>query len=176
MGGKMINKITNEYLQDVLIRLAYHSTGIDGNTITLSDTVSILIYQTISSNTSKSEFFEIDNHERAFSTIINYIKNNKQVSTCIVKEIHRELLNHLDHKKGNFKEDYNFILGASFDTATPEKTPSLMNQWCKSLNYQLEIAITEEEKIKVILQKHIEFERISPFNGGNGVTVIYLLL
>ncbi|MGK4198884.1 hypothetical protein AB0X42_05900 [Fusobacterium sp. HC1336] len=37
------DKITDEYIKDLLVRMAHHSTAIEGNTLTLAETVSILI-------------------------------------------------------------------------------------------------------------------------------------
>ena len=36
--SEFIKKLTPEYLDDVLIRLAHHSSAIEGNTITLPET------------------------------------------------------------------------------------------------------------------------------------------
>ena len=39
-----------------------------------------------------------------------------------------------------------------------------------NLEYRLENAATEEEKLESILDTHIQFERIHPFSEGNGRT------
>ena len=36
-----------DYLDDILIRMAYHSSGIEGNTISLPETVSIILESTL---------------------------------------------------------------------------------------------------------------------------------
>ncbi|MFT8709834.1 MAG: hypothetical protein ABF820_10440 [Sporolactobacillus sp.] len=36
-------KLSDEYLKDVLVRLAHHSTAIEGNTLSLPQTVSIIL-------------------------------------------------------------------------------------------------------------------------------------
>lgn len=172
----MIEKLTKEYLDDLLVRLAYHSSAIEGNTITLNQTVSIILNDTIPGSINKREFYEVENHKQAFEYIQHNLLNGEKLSLGVIKEIHKLLLDHLDFNRGNFKNISNAIVGAEFDTASPEKTPNLMYQWLNNYEYLIEYAKTEEEKIRIILEKHIEFERIHPFNDGNGRTGRMIML
>lgn len=172
----MIEKLTKEYLDDLLVRLAHHSSAIEGNTITLNQTVSIILNDTIPGSINKREFYEVENHKQAFEYIQHNLLNDEKLSLGVIKEIHRLLLDHLDFNRGNFKNISNAIVGAEFDTASPEQTPNLMYQWLNNYEYLIENAQTEEEKVRVILEKHIEFERIHPFNDGNGRTGRMIML
>ena len=62
------------------------------------------------------------------------------------------------------------IIGAEFQTASPSETPFLAQQLVDNLEYRMENATTEEEKLEGILDTHIQFERIHPFSDGNGRT------
>ncbi len=172
----MIEKLTKEYLDDLLVRLAHHSSAIEGNTITLNQTVSIILNDTIPGSINKREFYEVENHKQAFEYIQHNLLNGEKLSLGVIKEIHRLLLDHLDFNRGNFKNISNAIVGAEFDTASPEQTPNLMYQWLNNYEYLMGNAKTEEEKIRIILEKHIEFERIHPFNDGNGRTGRMIML
>lgn len=172
----MIEKLTKEYLDDLLVRLAHHSSAIEGNKLELSDAISILIYAYIPKAMLEKEYYEVRNHKQAFEYIQYNLLNNEKLSLGVIKEIHRLLLDHLDFNRGNFKNISNAIVGAEFDTASPEQTPNLMYQWLKNYEYLIENAQTEEEKVRVILEKHIEFERIHPFNDGNGRTGRMIML
>ena len=46
MSG-FLKKIPQDYLDDMLVRLAHHSAGIEGNTISLPATVSIILNCTL---------------------------------------------------------------------------------------------------------------------------------
>ncbi len=176
----MIEKLTKEYLDDLLVRLAHHSSAIEGNTITLNQTVSIILNDTIPGSINKREFYEVENHKQAFEYIQHNLLNSEKLSLGVIKEINKLLLDHLDFNRGNFKNISNAIVGVKFDTTGPEQTPNLMYQWLTNYKYLIENAQNKEEKIKVILEKHIEFERIHPFNDGNGRTgrmiILYSLL
>ena len=62
------------------------------------------------------------------------------------------------------------IIGAEFQTASPAETPALMIQLIDNLEYRLESAKLDEEKLLAILDTHIQFERIHPFSDENGRT------
>lgn len=173
---KIIDKMTTEYLNDMLVRLAHHSSAIEGNTLSLNDTISIILDSTVPGNTSVREFYEIENHKQTLDYIISCLYSFKELDLTIVKKINYLLLDHLNEDRGNFKSASNAIVGADFETAAPEQTSTLMYQWINNLKYRLENSDDEEEKIKVILESHIQFERIHPFSDGNGRTGRLLIL
>lgn len=159
---------TEEYLQDVLVRLAHHSSAIEGNTISLADTVSIILHNTVPGKTDLRELYEIANHKGAFEYVIQQVANNVPLTVGIIKDIHEQLMDRLLADRGQFKKNENAILGADFETASPYKTPLLMDQWVGNLNYQLSQSHSEEETLAVLGDFHIQFERIHPFSDGNG--------
>ena len=167
-----LKKIPQDYLDDMLVRLAHHSAGIEGNTISLPATVSIILNGTlpVSGGATVHEFYEIENHKIAFSNLMDHLENNDKLSVSIIKEIHADLTDRLQYDKGQFKKNDNLIIGAEFQTATPGETPFLIQQLVDNLEYRLENAATEEEKLESILDAHIQFERIHPFSDGNGRT------
>jgi Fic family protein len=171
MNG-FLNKMPQNYLDDMLVRLAHHSAGIEGNTISLPATVSIILNGTlpISSGATVREFYEIENHKQAFSNMLDHLESNDTLSVSIIKEVHADLTDRLQYDKGQFKKNENLIIGAEFQTASPSETPFLVQQLVDNLEYRLENAATDEEKLESILDAHIQFERIHPFSDGNGRT------
>ena len=171
MNG-FLNKMPQNYLDDMLVRLAHHSAGIEGNTISLPATVSIILNGTlpISSGATVREFYEIENHKQAFSNMLDHLESNDTLSVSIIKEVLADLTDRLQYDKGQFKKNENLIIGAEFQTASPSETPFLVQQLVDNLEYRLENAATDEEKLERILDAHIQFERIHPFSDGNGRT------
>ncbi|MCG7337178.1 Fic family protein [Sporosarcina sp. ACRSM] len=170
--SRLLDKMTIDYLEDVLVCLAHHSSAIDGNTITLPETVTIIVNDALPNNAkiTRSEFYEVDNHQQAFEYVIHSIRNDEKLSVPIIKNIHEKLTDRLQYDKGQFKSKENYIKGAEFSTAPPEQVPQLMDQLIGNLNDRLETAATEEDLLRAILQTHIQFEKILPFSNGNGRT------
>ncbi|MDK6804580.1 Fic family protein [Aerococcus sp. UMB7834] len=165
---------TEDYLKDLLVRLAYHSSAIEGNTISLPETVSIIVENALP-NQSKSirEFYEIENHKQAFAYLLEALDNDETLSVSMVKKIHALLTDRLQHDRGQFKSSQNAIVGAEFKTASPQETPLLVSQWVDNILYRLE---KQEEVLTVLADSHITFERIHPFSDGNGRTGRLILL
>ncbi|MCG7380066.1 Fic family protein [Paenibacillus sp. ACRSA] len=170
--------LPKDYLDDLLVRMTHHSCAIENNTITLSETVSILIYQMIPGKVSVREFYELENHRIAFNYIIESI--NQELTISLIHDVHSLLMDRLDHEKGHFKSHENVIVGATFPTASPKETPLLMDQWLLNLNNRIQKAKSSDDIILSICSSHIAFERIHPYKDGNGRTgrliMMHLLL
>ena len=166
----VMNNLTSEYLDDVLIRLAHHSSAIEGNTISLADTVSIILHHTIPGTPSKREFFEVENHRQTFEYVLECVRKCDLLTATLVNHIHRLLMDRLTFDAGKFKQHENAILGTDLITAPASQTPMLMQQWMENTEYRLEKASGDDEKIAIITASHIEFEKIHPYSDGNGRT------
>ena len=160
-----------DYLDDILVRIAYHSSGIEGNTISLPETVSIILESTLpGKHKSIREFYEIENHKQAFSLLLDSLANNAPLTVGLVQDFHSLLTDRLQHDRRQFKTVQNAIIGAEFKTASPEETPFLMAQWADNTAYRLDAAKSEHEIVEILSDTHIQFERIHPFSDGNGRT------
>ena len=165
-----IKNINYEYFLDLSVRMTYHSNAIEGNTLTLNETATIILDSTIPGSKSVREVFEVLNHKKAIDYMISELKNEKKLDIYMIKKINKEILDRLNDNAGNFKNSSNAIIGADFVTSTPSQAPVLTKNWIENLNYRLELCKNDDEKLLEILNSHIEFERIHPFSDGNGRT------
>lgn len=173
-------KLPKEYVDDLLVRIAYHSSSIEGNSISLAETVSILHHNTILNKVSLRELFEVDNHRYALEYLLSEAEEKKDVSLDILFKTHALLLDRLHHERGKFKTHANRIAGADYETATVEQTPILMRQWLDNINYRINRTKDKKEILKIVCESHIEFERVHPFLDGNGrvgrMVILFILI
>lgn len=113
--------LPEEYLQDILVRLAHHSSAIEGNTISLPDTVSIILHNTIPGKTSRREYFEIENHRETFHYMLENVINGTALSLSIIKGIHERLTDRLLVDKGNLNSRKMPLWGRILKQRVPKK-------------------------------------------------------
>ena len=161
-------KLSYGYLDDMLVRMAHHSTAIEGNTLTQYETKSILLDGVIPKVMNEREFYEVKNYKK----YIGFLKDNyhEEITIQLIKDTHSFLLQDIRDDAGAFKTIHNIILGANFTPTEPYLVQSELKNWCDTLEYRLNISNTMEEKIEVIMDQHLRFERIHPFSDGNGRT------
>lgn len=95
-----------DYLDDILIRIAYHSSGIEGNTISLPETVSIILESTLpGKHKSIREFYEIENHKQAFSLLLDSLANNAPLTVGLVQDFHALLTDRLQYDRGKLEHN-----------------------------------------------------------------------
>ena len=116
----MRKKLSFEYMEDMLVRMAHHSTAIEGNTLTQAETISILIYSFIPRDMSEREYYEVKNYRKAFNTLLNA---DKEITTNLIKKYNKDIMENLHDLNGKFKTTQNLILGAEFEPTKPYLVP-----------------------------------------------------
>lgn len=161
-------KYSDDYLDDLLVRMAHHSTAIEGNTLTQGETKSILIDGYVPRAMNLRELNEVINYKSFMQAVRDNLDNLPPLSLELIRKIHFLLCkNAIDGVPGAFKTIPNMIIGASFTPTQPYMVITELQEWILNLEAQLEVQ--EIEKIiEAICRQHIAFERIHPFSDGNG--------
>lgn len=161
-------KTSNDYLDDLLVRMAHHSTAIEGNSLTQGETKSILIDGYVPRAMNLRELNEVINYKGFMQVIREKLDNLPPLSLELVKKIHFLLCqNAIDGVAGVFKTIPNMIIGASFTPTQPYMVITELQDWILNLEAQIE-GQGKEGIIEAICRQHIAFERIHPFSDGNG--------
>ena len=168
-----MEKLPFEYMEDMLVRMAHHSTAIEGNTLTQAETISILIHNFIPRDMSEREYYEVKNYRKAFNTLL---EADRKITTELIKKYNKDIMENLHDLNGKFKTTQNLILGVEFEPTKPYLVPFEIEDCCNNLSYRLDNAKTNEEKVEIIMDQHIKFEKIHPFNDGNGRTGRLLII
>lgn len=161
--------LSRDYFFDLLVRMAHHSTAIEGNTLTQGETKSILIDNYIPRAMNMRELNEVLNYKSYINQMIDDLKHDVSINSEFIKSIHAILCNNaIDGVAGRFKTIPNLVIGADFTPTPLYLVPSALEDWRANLQYQIELAKNTDEIIESILRQHIQFEHIHPFSDGNG--------
>lgn len=155
----------NDYLEDLITRSTYHSNAIEGSTLTYAETYAILYNDNSFKIQGKEpkEIYEAINHKYALELVFNNLKNDDTFDEKFIKK-----LNETINKNIKDTEDYRkvqvFIRGSEHIPPEPEKIPNLMNYFVYNYNHD------DGDVFTKIAKYHIDFERMHPFEDGNGRT------
>ena len=162
------NQIKGGIYHKLMIDLTYNSNHIEGNELTHDETRYIFETRTIGvdKNTSKKvdDIIETINHFAAIDRVIDFA--NYQLSEQFIKELHKILKSNTNDSRlphfavGEYKKLPNEV--GDMETTNPRLVASEMH---KLLNYY---NIKEKHSFEEIVEFHVKFERIHPFQDGNG--------
>lgn len=150
------------------VRLAYNSNHMEGSRLTEEQTRSIYETQTIGITDGKEkidDIIETVNHFRCFDYILNIA--DQELSEDIIKQIHLILKSGTtDSQKewfavGDYKKRPN-VIGDMIETAHPSEVSAQIRKLLRG--YRENSNITFED----IIDFHYGFEKIHPFQDGNG--------
>ncbi len=149
------------------IDLTYNSNHMEGSKLTHDQTRYIFETNTIGIEkevVNVDDVIETANHFRCIDTIID--QANLTLTESFIKNLHGMLkAGSSDSRKdwfavGDYKKMPNEVGG--MQTALPEEVPKKMKALLLEYNWK------EEKTLKDILDFHVKFERIHPFQDGNG--------
>lgn len=161
------NNISGGIYHKTQVDLTYNSNHMEGSKLTHEQTRYIFETNTIGIENevlNVDDIIETANHFRCIDMIIN--KATTTLSEQFIKDLYFTLKVGTNDSRldwfavGDYKKLPNEVGG--MDTTLPEDVPLKMKQLLKYYNNKNTIAFDD------ILEFHVEFERIHPFQDGNG--------
>ena len=159
-----------DYLEDLITRSTYHSNAIEGSTLTYAETYAILYNDNSFKIQGKEprEIYEAINHKNALDLVFKNLQNKDLFDERFIKSLN-ETINKNIKETDEYRTVQVFIRGSEHIPPAPEKIPNLMNYYVYNYNNDT------QEIFNKIAKYHIEFEKIHPFEDGNGRTGRLLL-
>lgn len=162
---------TDDYFDDLMVRMAHHSTALEGNSLSQGDTKSLLIDNYIPRAMDMREMYEVLNYKRLIPFLRNSLTDDRSMDIDFIKEVHRIVCdNAIESVPGELKKSPNLVVGADFTPVPPYMVIPKLKDWQLNLEFMLDCAKNNVEKVEAICRQHIEFEHIHPFPDGNGRT------
>lgn len=158
----LLNKLTKEQIKGIIDRFTinstYESNAIEGNSLTLKDVTMVLLENYVPNGKDLREIYETRNtrkaHDLIFSKKITITPGN-------ILKIHSIIVKDTGVLEG-YKKLPNYLMMRNVKTALPEKVEQEISTLCDWLSE------SKEHPIVKAVEFHARFERIHPFDDGNG--------
>ena len=162
--------------QQLTVEWIYNSNAIEGNTLTLRETLLILETGLAVGGKSLREHFEVINHKEAIEYVEALSTGDVPITPFHVRQIHELVLTQIDNDSaGQYRNLPVRITGSVHQPPDSWEVPHLMNDWGDWLHGS---ALTQHSVERAALAHH-RLVAIHPFIDGNGRTarlVMNLLL
>ncbi|MBI2258153.1 MAG: Fic family protein [Flavobacteriia bacterium] len=177
---KEYNKKTKgviNYYKHTLFVSTFHSTSIEGSTLTENQVIDLLDYGKTVANKPFEHHLMVTDHYKAIIYTMNLAKNKTKLSVSELQNISALIMQNTgkivntslgsyDISKGEFRKSGVFAGKRQFPDA--KKVPELIKNMLQSFNKELNLVKSIEDKIKLSFKIHFDFVSIHPFGDGNG--------
>ena len=163
------DQIKQKYQNEMLLRLSWNTNHLEGNTLTLDETIDVIEYDEVRSGHTYDEYTEAKNAYRAYKEQLDFDN-----FVCIDEKYIQDGNALIIGSDGGYRENRVYI-GTLAETAyvppIPEHISRLMEKYVQSLvQLQQNHDISVKDLIYGVSKAHMDFERIHPFQDGNGRT------
>lgn len=166
-----------ELLRALKALWTHDSTAIEGNTLTLGDTLFVLQYGLTVKGKPLKDHDDVVAHAKGVD-LIQRLTEKTSVSREDVLELHRTVVTRdvMDIYKpvGDWKREENGTYNAEggvpvyMPYASVDETPRLMDRWLEDFNGSLRGQLDADGALDAYVRAHVGFVRIHPFFDGNG--------
>ena len=152
-----------EYFEDFITRSTYHSNAIEGSTLSYAETYAILWNDnSLRVTATARELYEAINHKYALDVALGNLED--PLSERLIKDV-AQAINKNINEIGGYRTVSVLIRGAEHIPPRPNQINQLMMQLVYERNHDDAADPFDREA-----RFHIRFERIHPFEDGNGRT------
>ena len=160
-----LDKLTKkEILKNYLIEFAYNTASIEGNTINLEEARNLLNEGITPKDKILREVYDLQNTERVFFELLNN-KLKNEINHELIISIHDNLLEKIDERRGYRKVDIR-VIKSNFDASPGKYVKTDMDLLLKWHNENKK----DIHPLVLAIIFHHKFEKIHPFEDGNGRT------
>ena len=157
--------ISQPFVEDFAKRFSWSTNAIEGNTLSLEETIAVIDYDEVRSNHTYSEYTDAKNaHYAIQKMLLPFAK------AVIDEEWIQKANGYIRHMQGEYRDTTVYIgnlAEAVYYPPDPPDVPALMKNWIREADIEAE---TVKETFEKIAASHVRFERIHPFSDGNGRT------
>ncbi len=154
------------------IEWTYNSNAIEGNTLTLRETMLVLKEGLTIGGKSLREHLEVTNHKAAIDFVYGLV-TKPHITERDLLEVHALVLGKIDpHNAGFYRRERVRITGSDHSPPSPEKVPKLMTEFTAKFSEE------PADLLKVVefaAWVHFQLVDIHPFIDGNGRTARLLM-
>ena len=167
----------HELLKQLKAVWTHDSTAIEGNTLSLGDTMAVLEYGLTVKGKPLKDHQDVASHAKGVEFVQSLI-GRKKITADDIFALHRIVVGDetrdIYRPVGAWKREDNGTYGAEngksvyMPYAAADDTPRLMDNWLKAFNKSLKAAKTQEAALGAYVFAHVSFVRVHPFFDGNG--------
>ena len=169
--------LQHSLMQQLVAGWTHDSTAIEGNTLTLGETLEVLEHGLTISGKPLKDHEEVYGHARAIE-LLQKLTHADVIKEAHIFDLHRAIMPHVPvdsrNPVGDWKRDFNGTTGIAdgktvyMEYSSPSDTPVLMQEWLKGFNHRLDPGRAQAAALDAYLWSHMTFVRIHPFFDGNG--------
>jgi len=169
--------IRDQLLKHIVAVWTHDSTALEGNTLTLGETVKVLELGLTISGKPLRDHQEVYGHARAIDLVYRMLRQPEvtqkdlfALHSAVMPSSPGDALNPV----GGWKQSYNGTTGVAdgqvvyMEYADPLDVPTLMKRWLAAFNLMLDKTRRPADAIDAYAKAHMGFVRIHPFFDGNG--------
>lgn len=165
-----------DYEKFCIISIVWHSTKIEGCSLTETDTKVLLEHDLTAAGKPLTDHLMVKDHFAAFQFIRQQATHRRRLSAAFVQEIGEQVMRHtgsqtntplrtFDSAKGGFRLVQVYVDKKYFPDH--KKVPTLMAGLCESVNSRID-GVKGTEVVRLAADLHYNFVNIHPFADGNG--------
>lgn len=152
--------------KEFILNATYNSNAIEGNSITLRETVMLLKHGLTVDGKPFKDHLDILGYSEAFDYVFSLVEKGNELSEREIKEIHELVLMSDKENKGRYRQHPVYITGTKHVPPQPYAVQPKMAE----LLLQYKEWLKTKHPIEAIAMFHLAFESIHPFIDGNGRT------